>query len=119
MLMCLELAGGTNTGLNLIDNQKNIMLLGDSAEALEEEGRCVVFTALRLDGLDNGSNNGVVESRNNALKLGKASLLLSTVFRSELVERILELGERSGGPVEGRDIKLMDGLAMCSRQRTK
>jgi len=52
----------------------------------------------------------VVEFLDEALCFVKAALLFSCVFGFMLVERVLECWEGSLRPVEGGDIKFMDGL---------
>ena len=49
----------------------------------------------------------------------KTSLLFGSVRLDIFLKRVLELGERSCGPVKGRDIKLMDGLGSGGGKRAK
>jgi hypothetical protein len=51
VLVSPELAGGAHAGLDLIDDEGDVVLLGDVAEALEEVGRRPVVATLGLDGL--------------------------------------------------------------------
>lgn len=106
-----ELTGGTDTGLDLVDDQKDVVALGDLAQTAEELRRGVVVTTLRLDGLNDDSGNRVVEGLDDVLNFLKAALLLLSVLLRVLLKRVLESRERSLGPVKGRDIKLVDGLA--------
>lgn len=79
----------------------------------------MVVTTLGLDGLDDDGGRRVVELLDETLGLLKAALLLSGVLGSVLVERVLQAGEGSLGPVEGRDVKLVDGLAAGGGEGTE
>lgn len=105
-----ELAGGADAGLHLVDNQEDAVLLGDLAQAAEEGGRGVVVTTLGLDGLDDDGTGGNAVVEDQVLDLGEGSLLGLLVLLDVLLERVLEEGEGSLGPVEGGDVKLVDGL---------
>lgn len=111
VLVSPELAGGTDTGLNLVNDHEDVVALGDLTQATEELGRGVVVTTLRLDGLDDDGSRRVVVLLDQTLGLLKAALLLSSVLSSVLVEWVLEVGEGSLGPIEGGDVELVDGLA--------
>ena len=106
-----ELSGGTNTGLYLVNDEENVVALGDFAEATEERWGGVVVTALGLDGLNNNGGDGVVEFLDDALDFLKSTLLFLSVLLGMFLEGILQVGEGSLRPVEGRDVKLVDGLA--------
>ena len=106
-----ELSGGTDTGLHLIDDEENVVALGDFAQAAEESGRGVVVTSLGLDGLDDNGGNGVVEFLDDALDVLQGALLFLGVLLGMLLKRVLQLREGSLGPVEGGNVKLVDGLA--------
>lgn len=56
---------------------------------------------------------------NNGLYLLQAPLLLCSIFLSILIQRILEAWERRLGPVEGRDIQLVNCFGSSSRQAAK
>ena len=114
-----EFARGPNTGLDLINNEEHIVLLGDIAEALEEGRRGVVVTALGLHGFDNDASDGVVEFLDQSLSLRQAALLLLRVLFGMLLQRVLQGGERRLGPVEGGNVQLVDGLAAGSGQTAK
>jgi hypothetical protein len=103
-----EFASGTDTSLDLIDNHENVVLAGNSTEASEEGRRGVVVATLRLNGLDNNGGRWAVEGGNDLLNLFEAALLLASVLLSVLLKRILELREGSLGPVESRDVELVD-----------
>jgi hypothetical protein len=111
-----ELASGTNTGLNLVDNHKDIMFAGDRTKTSEEGGRSVVVATLRLNGLDNDSSRWAVETGDDLLNFFKAALLLASVLLGVLLERVLELREGGLGPVEGRDVELVDRLGASGRE---
>lgn len=114
-----ELAGSTDTGLHLVDDEENLVALGDVTQALEEGGRGMVVTTLRLDGLDHDGGHGVVELLDEALDLLEAALLLGGVLLDVLLQRVLQLGEGSLGPVEGGDVQLVDGLGAGGGQGTE
>lgn len=80
-----ELAGGTDTGLHLVDDEEHIVALSDVAQALEEGRGGVVVTALGLDGLDDNGSNGVVELLDKALNLLQAALFLLSVLLGMLL----------------------------------
>ena len=111
-----ELASGTDTSLNLINNHENVVLAGDGTEASEEGGRGVVVATLRLNGLDDDGSRWVVEGGDDLLNLLEAALLLASVLLGVLLKRVLELREGSLGPVEGRDVELVDRLGASGRE---
>ena len=114
-----ELAGSTNTGLNLVGDEEDVVLAGQGAELLEEFGGGVVVTTLGLDGLDDDGAGWQVPRLDEVLDFVERSLLGGGVLSGVLVERVLELGESGLGPVEGGDIELVDGLGAGGGQRTK
>lgn len=119
VVMSPEFSGGSDTGLHLINDEKNLVALGDVAEPLEESGRRMVITTLGLDGLHDDSGNGIVEFLDQALRLLEAALLLLRILFSVFLQGILEGRERSLGPVEGRDVQFVNGLATGGRQTAK
>lgn len=114
-----ELTGGTDTGLHLVDDEEDVVALGDLAQATEEGGGGVVVTTLGLDGLDHDGGNGVVELLDQTLNLLQAALLLLGVLLDVLLQRVLQGGEGGLGPVKGRDIQLVDGLAAGGGERSE
>lgn len=114
-----ELAGSTDTGLHLVDDEEHLVALGDVTQALEEGGRGVVVTTLGLDGLDHDGGHGVVELLDETLDLLEAALLLGGVLLDVLLQRVLQLGEGSLGPVKGGDVQLVDGLGAGGGQGTE
>lgn len=106
-----ELARGANTGLHLVNDEEDVVALRDLAQAAEEGGRGVVVAALGLDGLHHDGRDRVVEFFDDPLDLLQAALLLLGVLLGVLLERVLQGGEGSLGPVKGRDVELVDGLA--------
>lgn len=114
-----ELTGGTDTGLDLVDDEENVGALGDVSQTLEESRRGVVVTTLGLDGLDDDGGNGVVELLDQTLDLLEAALLLLGVLLDVVLKRVLELGEGGLGPVEGRNIHLVDGLGASGGEGAK
>ena len=85
MVVSPELASGTNTGLNLIDNHKDIVLAGDRTKTSEEGSRGVVVAALRLNGLDDDGSRWAVEAGDDLLDFVKAALLLESVLLGVLL----------------------------------
>jgi len=114
-----EFAGGTNTSLNLINNHEDVVLAGYGTEASEEGGRGVVVATLRLNGLDDNGSWRAVEGGDDLLNLFEAALLLASVLLGVLLKRILELREGSLGPVEGRNVELVDRLGASGRKGAK
>lgn len=114
-----ELACSSNTGLHLIDDEENVVTLGDLAQAAEEGRRGVVVSTLGLDGLDNDGGDRVVPFLDQTLGLLEAALFLLGVLLSMLFKWVLEGGERRLGPVEGRDVELVDGLTAGGGQTAK
>lgn len=106
-----ELTGGTNTSLDLVDDQENVVALGDLTQTTEEFRRSVVVTTLGLDRLNHDGGDRVVEGLDDVLDLLEAALLLLGILLGMLLQGVLEGRERGLGPVKGRDIKLVDGLA--------
>lgn len=105
-----ELAGGADTGLDLVDDEEDVVLLGHLAEAAEEGGGGVVVAALGLDGLDDNRGGGDVVVLDEVLHLIEGGLLGGGVLLDVLLERVLEQGESRLGPVKGGDVELVDGL---------
>jgi hypothetical protein len=112
-----EFTGGTNAGLDLVDDEEDIVALSDFTETAEEGGGSMVITTLRLNGLHYDSSDGVVPFLDQALGFLQAALLLLSVLLSVLLERILQRREGSLGPVKGGDIELVNGLT-ASRGKT-
>jgi len=108
--MSPEGTGGTETGLHLVGNENGSVLLGNITETLEESRGGVVVTTLGLNGLNNETGNGAMPRGHDALNFFKASLLLGSVLLDVLLKRVLESREGGLGPVEARDIKLVDSL---------
>lgn len=119
MVMAPERTSGAEASLDLIGDEDSVVTLGDVAETLEEGGRGVVVTTLRLDGLNNETSNGAVPLAHKTVDLSKASLLLGSVLLGVLGERVLESREGSLGPVEAGDIELVNGLGAGGGERTE
>ena len=119
VLMSPEAAGGTDTGLDLVDDEEDSMTTGEGAELAEEVWAGVVVTTLALDGLNDDGGGGKMPVLDKMLDFIEAGLLGSGVLGGMLIEGVLELGEGSLGPVKGRDIELVDSLGAGSRQGTK
>ncbi|KZL84320.1 hypothetical protein CI238_13243, partial [Colletotrichum incanum] len=114
-----ELAGGADAGLDLVDDEEDVVLLGHLAEAAEEGGRCVVVAALGLDRLDDDGGGRDVVVLDEVLDLVEGGLLGGGVLLGVLLERVLEEREGGLGPVEGGDVELVDGLGAGRRQGAK
>lgn len=119
VLMSPELTGSTDASLDLIDNKQNVVLAGQGAELLEKFWAGVVVAALTLNGLNNNGSRRQVPGLDQVLNLFKAGLFSPCVLLGVLVKWVLELGESRLGPVEGRNVKLVDGLGASGRQATK
>ena len=61
MFVSPEFACGANTGLDFVDDQKDIMASGDLTEASKESWGGVVVAAFGLDGFDYHGGDWVVE----------------------------------------------------------
>lgn len=116
VLVSPEFAGGANTSLNLVDNQENIVLAGQSAQLLEESWASMVVTTLALNRLNDDSSRGKVPGLDQVLNLIQAGLFSLGILFSVLVERIFKLGEGRLGPVKGRNIQLVNRLGAGSGQ---
>jgi hypothetical protein len=116
VIMSPEGTGGTETGLNLIGNENGSVLLGDITETLEESRGGVVVTTLRLNGLNNETGNGAMPCGHDALNFFKASLLLGSVLLDVLLKGVLKSREGGLGPVEARDVELVDSLGAGGRE---
>lgn len=106
-----EFAGGADAGLDFVDDEEDVVALGDVAEALEEGGRGVVVASLGLDGFNYDGCDGVVEFFDEALGFGEAALFFLGVLGGELVEWVFEGWEGGSWPVEGGDVEFVDWLA--------
>lgn len=95
------------------------MLLGDITKALEESGRGMIITTLTLNRFNDDSSNRAVPVVDKLLNLLQAALLLGIVLGSILLQGVLESREGSLGPIEGRDVKLVNSLRTSSRQTSK
>ena len=114
-----EFASSTDTGLDLVGDEEDIVLAGQGAELLEEFGGGVVVTALGLDGLDHDGAGWEVPRLDEVLDFVERRLLGGGVLGGVLVKRVLELGEGGLGPVEGGDVELVDGLGAGGGQRAE
>lgn len=114
-----ELASGTDTSLDLVDDQENVVLLGELTQTTEKGGGGVVVTTLRLDGLDDDGGRGQVPRLDELLDLCERIGLGLGVLLNVLLQRVLELGEGSLRPVEGGNVELVDGLGAGGGERAK
>lgn len=105
-----ELASGADAGLDLVDDEEDIVLCGQLAQAAEEGGRGVVVAAFGLDGLDDDGGGGVGEGGDEALDVGEGVGFGFGVLGGVILEGVFEEGEGGLGPVEGGDVELVDGL---------
>lgn len=112
-----EPAGGADAGLDLVDDEEDVVLLGEGAQLAEEVGAGVVVAALALDGLDDDGRGRQVPRLDEVLDLVEAGLLDARVLLDVVGERVLELRERRLRPVKRRDVELVDGLGPRRRQR--
>jgi hypothetical protein len=114
--MSPEGTSGAETGLYLVGNENGSVLLGNITETLEESRGGVVVTTLGLNGLNNETCNGAMPRGHDALNFFKASLLFSRVLLDMLLERVLESRKGGLGPVEARDIELVNSLGAGGRE---
>lgn len=117
-----KISSWSNTGLDLIDNHEDAMLLSQIPKSLEELWRRVVITTLTLDRFDDHSNNRGSGGLRLHLFLGdgKAAGLFLIVLGLMFVQWVLEVRERACHPVlEGWDIHLVESLGMGGGERTK
>lgn len=119
MLVSPELASGADTSLDLVDDEEDVVLLGQGTQLAEEVRASVVITTLALNGLNDNGAGRQVPALDKMLNLIKTILLGLAVLGSVLLERILELGKSSLRPVEGRNIDLVNSLGSGSRKRAK
>lgn len=70
-----ELARGADARLDLVDDEEDVVLAGEGAQAAEEVGGGVVVAALALDGLDDDGRGGDVPRLDELLDLVEAGLL--------------------------------------------
>ena len=110
VLMGPELAGGADAGLDLVDDEEDVVLGGQLSEAAEEGGRGVVVAAFGLDGLDDDGGRGVREGGDEALDVSEGVGFGFGVLGGVFLEGVFEEGEGGLGPVEGGDVELVDGL---------
>lgn len=108
MLMCPELAGGADAGLDFVDDEEDVMFLGQFAEAAEEGRGRMMVAAFGLDGLDYHCTRGEVVRCELALNIVKSLLLYLLVILDVFFERIFQQGKGGLWPIEGWDIKLVD-----------
>ena len=106
-----EFACCADAGLDLVDDEEDVVPFGDFAEAAEERGGSVVVAAFGLDGFDDDGRNGVVKGLHYVFRFLKTAGLLCGILGGELLEGVFEQGEGGLWPVEGGDVEFMDGFA--------
>lgn len=114
-----ELPGCADAGLDLVDDEEDIVPFCNFAEAAEEGGGSVVVAAFGLDGLDDDGGDGVVEGLNDVFGLFEAAGFLCGVLGGELIEGVFEEGKGRLGPVEGGDVEFVDWFAAGGRERAE
>lgn len=119
VLVSPEFTSSTNTSLNLINDQQNVVLASNGTELLEELWASVVVATFALDGLNNNGSRGQVPALDKVFNLIYTGLLSLGILLGVLLKRVFELGEGCLGPVESRNIKLVNGLGASSRQASK
>jgi len=100
VIVCPKLASGTNTCLDLVDNQQYVVLAGDLTNAAEEGWTGVVVTTFRLNWFYDDSGNWVREFDDEFLHFLQAAALFGCVLVGVLIERIPEVWEWSLRPIE-------------------
>lgn len=113
-----EFSSATSTGLDLIDQKGDAILLANSLEAPKELGRCLVVASFALNRFNDDSGNRILAGvlLNEILHFAKALFVLLLVVRHVFVQGISILGKRGNGPVERWNVQLMDVLRMCGGQ---
>ena len=106
-----EGAGGADAGLDFVDDEEDVVFLGQSAEGAEEGGGGVVVAAFGLDGFDDDGGGGLGPGFDEVFGFFEAALFFGGVVGGVLVQRVFEEGEGRLGPVEGGDVEFVDGLA--------
>jgi len=80
-----ELARGADARLHLVDDEQDVVLARQLAQAFEEGGRGVVVAAFGLDGLDDDGGGRERPFFDQALRLFEAALLFGGVLGGVLV----------------------------------
>ena len=106
-----ELAGGADAGLDLVNDEEDVVAFRDVAQAAEEGGRSVVVTTFGLDWLDDDGADGVVEVFDQVFGLSEAAGFLGHVFLGEFVEGVFEVGEGGLRPVKCGDVEFVNWFA--------
>jgi len=114
VLVSPELAGCADTGLHLVDDEQDVVLLGKLAETAEEGWGRVVVATLGLDGLDDDGCWRVVVGSDETLDVGEGIGLGLCILGGVLLKWVLELRKDGLWPVESWDIKLVDRLGAGS-----
>lgn len=110
VLVSPELASSADTGLYLVNDEEDVVLGSELAQAAEEGRGSVVIATLGLDGLDDDGSGWVGEGSDEALDVSECVSLSLCILGSVLLERVFEEREGGLGPVEGGDVELVDGL---------
>ncbi|KAI3477165.1 hypothetical protein L1887_61159 [Cichorium endivia] len=120
-----ECARRAHARLDLVDDHKHAVLLGDVSQALEEGGRGVVVTALGLDGLDDERGHGTVcraglgRVDDGLLDSRQRRLFGVGILAGILREGVLDVGPRDDGPVERGNVELVDRLGAGGGERAE
>ena len=81
-----ELAGSSDTGLHLIEDQKESVLVADLTQALEHPGRNRPHPAFTLDGLDEDAGRGLGDGAKQCLLIAEGNLVETVDLRPEAFE---------------------------------
>ena len=108
-----EFPSCTDTGLHFVDDEEDVVFLGDFAEAAEEVWCGVVVAAFGLDGFDDYGGGWVVEGGDDVSCCVQTSLLFCCIFCLVFMEGVLEDWEGGLWPVKGGDVELVDGFRAC------
>jgi hypothetical protein len=105
-----ELSCGADAGLDFVDDEEDVVSLGEFAEAAEEVGRGVIVAAFGLDGFyDYGDGRGV-PFFNQTLGLVETALFFLCVLGGVFFERVFEHGEGSLWPVKCGNVEFVNGF---------
>ena len=104
---------GAHAGLDLVDDEDDVVSCCDVTEALEEGWGGVVVSAFGLNRFDDHGRDGVVEGLDCAFDgLETAGFFLGVCFRVG-GQRLSQFRKRCTWPVESRNVELVDRLAPC------
>ena len=114
-----ELAGGADAGLDLVDDEEDVVFAGQGPQAAEEVWGGVVVAAFGLDGLGDDGGGFVVVGGEEVLDLVQTALFFFGIFLGVGVEWVFAGREGCLRPVESWNVEFMDWLATGSAETAK